>query len=88
MAIKQWEPSFADAHLIQLKDKTDSNDIDESIEDFRQQLSYQNLQRKGEHTAFTTNSGTSGASFRGQSQGKSQVNLNLSHKQPNLSPTT
>ena len=27
MAIKQREPSFADAYLIQLKNKTDSNDI-------------------------------------------------------------
>ena len=72
MAIKQQEPSFAHAHLIQLKDKIDSDEIYELIEDFRQQLSYQKLQQRGggEHTAFATKSST-GASFRGQSQGQS-----------------
>ena len=56
MAIKQQKSSFADAHLIQLKNKTDSEGIFELIEDLRQQLSFQKLQRKkrGKHTAFAT----------------------------------
>lgn len=76
MAVKQKEPSFANAHLIQLKKKTDSDDIFEVIEDLRQQLSFQKLQRKGggEHTAFAAKvpAAKSGASFRGQSQGQPQ----------------
>lgn len=65
MAIREKEPTFADAHLISLKNKK-SEDLFELIEDFRQHLHLQQLHQssKGDtHSAFATKSGTS---FRGQ----------------------
>ena len=61
MAIRQREPSFADAHLIHLEHKTKSDDLFELIKDFRH-IHLQHLlqpSKSGGHAAFFTKSGPS-----------------------------
>ena len=75
MAIRQREPIFADAHLITLKHKINSDELFELIEDFRQHIHLSNLlhpSKSGEHAAFLTGSGLS---FRGQSQSPQPTRL-------------
>lgn len=65
MAIREKEPTFADARLVSLKTKK-SDGLFEMIEDFREHIRLQQLHQssKGETlSAFATKPGTS---FRGQ----------------------
>lgn len=68
MAIRHKEPTFADTHLVHLKDKS-SGDLYELIEEFRQHIRLIQLSKpsKGEaHSAFATDANNSKATYRGQ----------------------